>query len=345
MKYSYKNVELAIEPQEFSKNSPKEVLQYAVGGLLYMPATQSNIVEKIISGEYEFIKSMVLDLEDALGDDMVSYGQRHITKIMQDFDNAINEGKLNIEDIPLIFIRVRTPEHITDTMNMLGKNIRYLTGFNLPKFDKHCCDEYIKAFIPVRDYAKEVADTTLYIMPIIENKTAMYRQLRMDNLLACNNALRPISDNVLNIRVGGADFNNIFGIRRSTKHTIYDTGVVRSCLSDIINVFGKNYVVSGPVWEYFTDGAGIEGLERELDADMINGFIGKTAIHPAQVPVIQKFYIVDHLDYMDALGILGMNTNTTAVQKSASGRMNEVKTHGKWAQKIIGMANVYGVRK
>lgn len=344
MKYSYNNVKLAVEPQSFSKDSPKEVLQYAVGGLLYMPATQKNLVDKLINGKFSFVKSLVLDLEDALGDDLVGFGQRHIQEVATQLDTAVKAGKIKMEDIPLIFIRVRTPEHIQDTLDMLGENIRYITGFNIPKFDKHCCDKYIKVFTKVADKAKEMTGVTLYIMPIIENKTAMYRQLRMDNLLYCNNALRAIHDNVLNIRVGGADFNSIFGIRRNTEHTIYDTGVIRSVLSDIINVFGKSYVVSGPVWEYFGTRKGEDGLKRELDADAINGFIGKTAIHPSQLPIIQEFYIVDYLDYMDALGILGMNTNTTGVQKSASNRMNEVKTHSKWAQKIINMANVYGVR-
>lgn len=344
MKYKYANVELMVEPQEFTKNSGKEILQYAVGGLLYMPATQKNIVEKIVSGKYDFVKSMVLDLEDSLGDDMVGFGQRQIVKVIDDFDDAVKSGKFSFDDIPMIFIRVRNEQQMLDTMDMLKEKIVYLTGFNIPKFDKHCCDEYIKAFIKVRDYAKSIDGTNLYIMPIIENKTAMYRQLRMDNLLYVNNALREISDNVLNIRVGGADFNNIFGIRRGTNHTIYDTGVIRSCLNDIVNVFGKSYVVSGPVWEYFGTEEGIEGLKRELDADQINGFIGKTSIHPSQLPIIQEFNIVNKLDYLDAMGILGMNTNTTGVQRSASGRMNEVKTHSKWAQKVIGMANVYGVR-
>lgn len=345
MKYSYKNIELAVQPQEFTKNSPKEILQFAVGGLLYMPATQQNISKKIISGEYDFVKSMVLDLEDSLGDDQVGFGQRHIVQIINDIDTAVKSGKMQMSNVPLIFIRVREPKHLLDTQKMLGEKIVYLTGFNIPKFDKYCCDEYIKVFKTVRDYANKLDGTKLYIMPIIENKTAMYRQLRMDNLLYINNALRAISDWVLNIRVGGADFNNIFGIRRGTNHTIYDTGVVRSVLSDIVNVFGKSYVVSGPVWEYFKSEAGIEGLKHELDADAINGFIGKTAIHPNQLPVIQEFYIVDYLDYMDAMGILGMNSNTTGVQQSTSGRMNEVKTHFKWAQKVISMAMIYGVKK
>lgn len=345
MKYTYNNVKLAVEPQPFCKQSPKEVLQYAVGGLLYMPATQDNLVTKIISGKFSFVKSLVLDLEDALGDDMVGFGQRHICEIAQQLDDAIKAGKLTMDDIPLIFIRVRTPQHITDTLEMLKDNIKYITGFNVPKFDKYCCDKYIATFKEVMTKAKDKYATTLYMMPIIENKTAMYRQLRMDNLLYCNNALRAIHDNVLNIRVGGADFNAIFGIRRGTNHTIYDTGVIRSVLSDIINVFGKSYVVSGPVWEYFGTERGEDGLKRELDADAINGFIGKTAIHPSQLPIIQEFYIVDYMDYMDALGILGMNTNTTGVQKSASNRMNEVKTHIKWAQRTLSLANIYGVKE
>ena len=227
---------------------------------------------------------------------------------------------------------------------MLGANIEYITGFNIPKFDKECCDGYVKEFMHVAGATGNDYGTKVYMMPIIENKSALYRQLRMDNLLYINNALRQINHLVLNIRVGGADFCNIFGVRRNLKHTIYDIGAIRSVLNDIINVFGKSYVVSGPVWEYFKTDEAEEGLRRELDQDAINGFIGKTCIHPSQLPIVQEFYIVDKADYMDAMSILGMNTNTTGVQKSENSRMNEVKTHTKWAKKIVSMANVYGVR-
>ena len=345
MRYTYRDeIKLEIEPQEFTKASPKEILQFAVGGLLYMPATQSNIAGKIINGTYSFVKSFVLDLEDSLGDDMVGFGQRHIVKVICEIKEAVESGILRAEDIPLIFIRVRSSQNIDEIVKLLGKNIVYITGFNIPKFDKYCCDEYIKKFKAAANYAKSIDGTTLYQMPILENKTAMYRQLRMDNLLYINNSLRELSENVLNIRVGGADFSNIFGIRRGHNHTIYDIGVIRSCLNDIMNVFGKNYIISGPVWEYFGSDYAVEGLKRELDQDAINGFIGKTAIHPSQLPIIQEFNIVNKIDYADALGILGMNNNTTGVQKSASGRMNEVKTHAKWAKKIVNMANIYGVR-
>ena len=179
----------------------------------------------------------------------------------------------------------------------------------------------------------------------------MYRQLRMENLLYMNDKLRQIADNVLNIRVGGADFCSVFGIRRGIHDDIYDIGVVRSVLNDIVNVFGKNYVVSGPVWEFFEnkehpeDTRWSDGLRREIYADKLNGFIGKTSIHPSQLSVIQEMLVVSKTDYDDAMNILGMNTNTVGVKKSVAGnRMNEAKTHSNWARKTIGLAKVYGVK-
>lgn len=350
-KYLYENIPLAVEAEEWDKNSPKEVLQYAVGALLYMPASNTKIAKKIISGEYSFIKAMVLDLEDSLGDDLVGFGQRAIQTTIRELGKAVEDGLITISQIPLIFIRVREKKHITDAYKMLGKDMQYITGFNIPKFDKKTCDGYIEAFKEVRDKVREESDTNLYMMPIIENKNTMYRQLRMENLLYMNDKLRDIADNVLNIRVGGADFCQVYGIRRSMSDDIYDIGVVRSVLNDIVNVFGKSYIISGPVWEYFEnadkpeDKRWSDGLKRELYADHLNGMLGKTSIHPSQLPIIHQSLIVDKLDYEDAMSILGMNTNTTGVKKSVGGnRMNEAKTHINWARKTVGLAKMYGVK-
>lgn len=351
-KYLYHNNNIIVPAEEWNKNSGKELLQYAVGSLLHMPASNTKIADKIISGEYSFIKSMVLDLEDSLGDDLVGFGQRSIVKTISELAEAVEDGHITIDDIPLIFIRVREPKHISDSESMLGENIKYITGFNIPKFDKNTCDEFISVFKSVANKAKSEYNTQLYIMPIIENKNTMYRQLRMENLLYMNDKLRDIADNVLNIRVGGADFCSVYGIRRGMEDDIYDIGVVRSVLNDIMNVFGKNYIVSGPVWEYFENKDNPEdkrwavGLKHELHADRLNGFIGKTCIHPSQCIFIQQSLIVDKTDYEDAMNILGMNDNTTGVKKSAGGnRMNEVKTHTNWAKKTLGLAKMYGVKE
>lgn len=338
-----------MEPSEFDKNSGKEVLQYAVGGLLYMPAMNSKVADKILRGELKDVKSFVLDLEDSLGDDMVKHGKRVIKETIGKFKTAINNNTFISSDLPLIFIRVREANQMRELLETLGEGIAYITGFNVPKFDKTTCDEFIENFVYVRDIASREYDTELYLMPIIESKQAMYRQLRMENLLYINNALRPISNSVLNIRVGGVDFCSIFGVRRPIDATIYEIGPVGDCFNDILNVFAKSYVCSASVWEYFGEQdeshEWVKGLRREVRADRLNGFFGKTCIHPVQLKYVQESLVVSRVDYEDALSILGMNTNTTGVKKSAhNNRMNEVKTHTNWAKRIVGQAMVYGVK-
>ena len=117
---------------------------------------------------------------------------------------------------------------------------------------------------------------------------------------------------------------------------------------DILNVFSREYVVSGPVWEYFDDKKSfdwLEGLLQELELDRINGFIGKTAIHPSQLPYIFDSLKVSQTDYEDARQVLLWDVDKLGVVKSVDGgRMNEVKTHRKWAERIKILGDIYGVR-
>lgn len=345
MQYTFDSLGVKIPGYTWDKNSGKEVLQYAVGGLLYVPASNQTIADKIISGSCPNIKSLVLDLEDSLGDDLVGLGEKNIEDILNRLVSAIERGEMGIEDLPLIFIRVREPKQMKRLYQVLGKNMEFISGFNLPKFDKSTCDSFISSFCDI----KAKVNSDLYIMPIIESSHVMYRQLRMDNLIYINDAIRPIASNVLNIRVGGADFCNIFGLRRPVDATIYEIGPVRDCLNDILNVFGKSYVVSAPVWEYFgkhLDEPWASGLRQEISSDRLNGFIGKTCIHPSQLPIVQQSLIVSNEDYMDAYRIFGMSSNIEGVKKGElGGRMNEVKTHSRWAKKTIGLAIIYGVRQ
>ena len=153
-------------------------------------------------------------------------------------------------------------------------------------------------------------------------------------------------DLVLNVRVGGNDFCNLFGVRRRRDESIYDIGCVARILTDILACFSRDYVVSGPVWEYFDHPDGLRGLAREVRLDLLNGFIGKTVIHPAQIPVVNAALRVARDDYADALRILDMaDSGGTLVAKSADGgRMNEYKTHTRWADKICTLAEIYGVQ-
>lgn len=345
MKYEFED--MLINGTEFNKESSREILQYAIGGMLYMPATRTKIVQDIIEQKNLDIKSICLDLEDSIGDDTVEEALIMLRSTISKLHKAIEEKTLSINELPLIFIRVRNPEQLKTLKNTLSQEqLGIITGFNFPKFDSSNAAEYIRAFNELQHKSL----TKLYFNPILESKNIMYKQNRLEELAYIQRKLSGFSDHILNIRIGATDFCNIFGIRRKMNQTIYDINVVADCFADIVNFFGKNYVISGPVWEYFNSqgerGPWKTGLEKELSLDKINGFFGKTSIHPIQLPIIAKSNIVNEEDYNDAMSIMGMGTGLIGVAKGSAGnKMNEVKTHSNWARKILAIASVYGVKK
>ena len=346
MKYTFEYLNMIHKGEEFDKNSSREVLQYAIGGLLYMPATRMKIAQDILDKKNPNMKAICLDLEDSVGDDTVEEAVLMLRTTLSKLHQAIKEELLLVSELPLIFVRVRNPQQLKDLKEVLGDDLlSVLTGFNFPKFDRSNAAEYLRAFDDIRN----TVPTKLYFNPILESKSIMYRQNRVSELSYLQRKLSGFSDNILNIRVGATDFCNIFGMRRKMTESIYDVGVVADCFVDIVNFFSKNYVVAGPVWEYFDsegkDGLWKEGLQAELSLDKLNGFFGKTAIHPVQLPVIAESNVVDEEDYQDALNIMGMSNGLIGVAKGYSGnKMNEVKTHSHWAKKIISRANIYGVK-
>jgi len=182
---------------------------------------------------------------------------------------------------------------------------------------------------------------------------------------------------VLNVRIGVTDFSGLFGLRRSPDMTIYDIGIIGSCITDIANVFTRpesNYVISGPVWEFyssdrvlkpqirqgiFTEGLGgkiggrmrenlicryVDGLIHEVVLDKANGLIGKTIIHPTHIKPVQALCVVTHEEYMDASSILAStNGDVGVIASQYANKMNEIKPHMRWAQKIMIKSKIYGV--
>lgn len=307
----------------------KEVLSYKVGGLLYMPAFQKNIVQKIAEKKLPHLNSAAFCLEDSIRDESLEDAETSLKFILQELEG--------LEDLPLIFIRIRSPQHLEAFHEEIGSRSKILTGYILPKFDMSNAGEFISL-------AKQI---NLPIMPTLESDRVASLLTRRTELLSLKQALDEIKSIVLNIRVGVNDFCNLYGLRRNINQTIYDIGIVRDVLIDILNVFAKDYVVSGSVWNYFNgdnDGAWARGLKKELELDRANGFIGKTAIHPAQLPLIFDSMKVSRADFDDANILLNWKSNTHGVMKSSDGsRMNEIKCHLNWARRIKIFGELYGV--
>lgn len=316
----------------------EELLPYRVGGLMYTPAITKGVAEKLRTKSYPCLMTMALCLEDSIADDALEEAERQLKATLTEIAQTVAE-----EDRPLLFARIRTPEHMARVHALLGDVRGVLTGYILPKFDLSNADDYIQVLRRIN----EGGERPWYIMPTLESGAVADTVTRAAALMQIREKIDSVRPWVLNVRVGGNDFSNLFGLRRSVRQTIYDIGVIRDVLVDILNVFSRDYVVSGPVWEYFgtdADGDWARGLRREIEMDLINGFIGKTAIHPTQLPVIHEALKVTRADFDDAQAILGWSRVGFAVAKSADGsRMNEVKCHTRWARRIDCRGRIYGI--
>ena len=325
----------------------KNILQYMVGGLLYMPAFQKNIVDKITNCSIDCLTSIAFCLEDSIRDEALSEAEDTLIDILQEINplyknSPFRRNLLNGKNLPLIFIRVRSPKHLQSVHNKLSDLTNIVTGYIFPKFDLNNAESYAAIIYEINRNREQ----PLYIMPILETEMIADITTRNDSLIRIKRVLDIIKDYVLNVRVGVNDLSNLYGLRRDIQHTVYDIGVVRDILINILNVFAKDYVVAGSVWNYFDDDKGdawAEGLKQELTLDRINGFIGKSAIHPSQLPYIFDSLKVSQTDLDDANQILNWQSASQGVVKGA-GRMNELKCHYKWAERIKILSEIYGVK-
>ena len=297
-------------------------IYYSVGALLYCPANNESIVRSICNEKFGKNFSLALCLEDTINDDFVEQAEYiMINSLKKIYENS----KDTTIFIPKIFIRVREVNQISRIMTSLGDSQKLVTGFIVPKFTPEIADDYIDAVLAEgKKYERKI-----YMMPILESGDMIDLRTRTELLYSIKDKLSRAEDIVLNIRVGGNDLCKHFGFRRHNNESIHDIKPVSNIFSDIITVFGLDYVVSGPVWEYFNGNGWDTGLESEIKGDILCGFIGKTVIHPNQIDVVNKAYRVKKKDIEDANSILHWSKGSISMVAGSQNneRMNEYKTH------------------
>ncbi|MGC0416702.1 HpcH/HpaI aldolase/citrate lyase family protein [Embleya sp. AB8] len=356
-------------PEPFDRDSEPAVLASALGATLYSPATRRTLAADIAKQALRGVTSMVLCLEDSIDDREVIGAEQNLVEQLTEFARSGAEG-------PLLFIRVRHPEQITDLTERLGGTLDVLSGFVLPKFEPDSGARYLKAL----DEASAVSGRRLYAMPVLESPSIAYLEHRRAVLSELAELIAGHRDRILAVRIGATDFQAAYALRRSRDLTAYDVHLVAGLIGDIVNVFGRadgsGYVISGPVWEYFPQGerlfkpqlrrtpfaeaedpeavelrsrlisADLDGLIRELELDKANGLLGKTAIHPSHVAVIHAMSVVTHEEYCDATDILAESAAGGGVLRSAyTNKMNEVKPHRAWAEAVLRRARAFGVAR
>lgn len=123
------------EPIEFNKYTDLNILKYCLGASMYMPGTK-DFTNKIFTNWLPGLTSMVMCFEDACPEDQVALAEENTLKMLESLGQALEEGRISYERIPLIFCRVRNMEQFRSFAERLTpRQVRVLAGINFPKFN------------------------------------------------------------------------------------------------------------------------------------------------------------------------------------------------------------------
>ncbi|SDO63533.1 Citrate lyase beta subunit [Nakamurella panacisegetis] len=351
----------SLAPGEFDRTSGRTVLANALGATLYIPGVRTDLVKAITKRAADGVRSVVIDLEDAVADDQVDGAVVNAIDAITELSDADQQT--------LLFVRVRTPEHIRDVIAGIGDSSSALNGFVLPKFSASTGARFLGEILAASDRV----GTRLFAMPVLETPDVLYRESRTEALSAIRDLLGQYREMVLAVRFGATDLCGLYGIRRDRDLSIYHVGVVAELIAEVVNHLGRadgtGYTITGPVWEYFAGHErmfrpqlratpfesrhaksfrhqlvtnDVDGLIREIVLDRANGLTGKTVIHPSHVAAVHALSVVPHEEFSDASDILG----SAEAGVRASGyrnKMNEMRPHRRWAERIRDRAAVFGV--
>jgi citrate lyase beta subunit len=363
------------EPASFDRTSEAAVLSTALGATLYSPATRPRLLEDIRKQAGNGVVSMVLCLEDAIDDAEVADAEANLVRQLPLLAAETADAAVGDSPTPLLFVRVRRPEQITDLADRLGPALSVLSGFVMPKFTEESGLPFLEALEQVRSGT----GLRLFGMPVLESPELAHLETRHETLTGIARVLEKHREAVLAVRLGVTDLCSAYGLRRPPDLSAYDVQLVAAVIGDVVNVLGRadgtGYTITGPVWEYFpvqerkfkpqlrlspfagteppTDGVrrrliahDLDGLIREIELDRANGLLGKTCIHPTHVPAVHALSVATHEEWSDAKDILHQDRAGGGVLRSAyTNKMNEVKPHRAWAQRVMLRASVFGVSR
>lgn len=290
---------------------------YALGATLYMPALHPDICDIVSGRKLAGLTSLVICLEDALREDDVEAGLGNLRTVL----DILAQESRGAGTSPLVFVR---PRHLEMAKVMASwRGIDRVDGFVAPKVRPG----------NVGAWGKAIEGTNLLLMPTLET-SEMFDAFAVRDL---RDELLSIQDRILALRIGGNDLMSALGLRRATTTTLYQ-GPLLHVVSMLIGTLSPaGFALTSPVCEIIDNEA---LLRAELEQDVAFGLVGKTAIHPRQVPIILEAFKVVPQDLESAQQILAQDA--AAVFK-LNGAMCEPSTHRAWAHRILARAEHFGV--
>lgn len=278
---------------------------YRLGASLYIPAVHKSL-HAVLSGQLAEVRSLIACTEDAIADSELGRALAQLRTVLPTLPPRSADR--------LRFIRPRNPDVLEQLLSMDG--IERMHGFVIPKADMDSLPPY-ERLLKGRDF---------WIMPTLETLPVFdpLGQREIRRYLEAS----AIRHQILALRIGGNDLLRLLAMKRARGVSLYETPIGALIQQLVLSFRPYGFHLTAPVFDFVDDP---NTLLRETRSDVAMGLVGKTAIHPRQVPVIERALAVSDDDVRTAREILGANT---AVFQS-NGAMIEPAVHTRWAHSIL----------
>lgn len=297
----------------------KAISPFALGATLYMPATRSDILDVVFGVKLPELRSFVVCLEDAVAEIDVESALANLQSLLMSIDFMGGRP----EHGPLLFVRPRDAAMAAVLNNW--PLMKHVDGFVVPKLTLKSLPSWEDA----------VSNPNLRLMPTLETADVYDPGAMVELGLALKANL---DQRIIALRIGGNDLMGCLGLRRNPATTLYNTPM-SYVIPMLAGVMGsQGFALTAPVFEQL---ATPHLLKEELELDIAHGLVGKTAIHPSQIGVIQEALRVS-LEDLNCAKLIA-NDVAPAVFKH-NDAMCEPATHYKWAVGILERAKWHGVK-
>ena len=294
----------------------RELDPLELGATLYVPATRLDLLDIASGHRFPQLRSAVICLEDGIRPADAPIAMAQVRALLTRLGDCSPERR------PALFLRPRDPDMLARLCDMPG--LEHVAGFVLPKLTA--------ARLPL--YLARAGGCHPALMPTLETREVF----DAGELAELRAQFLAVADRILAIRIGGNDLLHVIGARRSAIRTAYD-GPLGPTIANLVTTFAPDgFALSAPVFEHFDQPA---TLREEVGRDIEHGLVTKTAIHPAQIEVIEDCYRVGGEDLAEARAVLATDAEGVF---ALAGSMCEPATHRRWAEALVKRAAIYGVR-
>ncbi|MGQ0621722.1 MAG: HpcH/HpaI aldolase/citrate lyase family protein [Panacagrimonas sp.] len=280
-----------------------------LGASLYVPATHPRL-EQVLDGRASAARSVIACTEDAVAEADVGAALTQLRRVL-----ALLPPKTRA---PLRFVRVRSPEVLIELLAMPG--VERLHGVVIPKADRSTLPLYLRA----------LEGHDLMMMPTLETAAVFDpAEMRAFRRLLSKPAVR---ERCLALRIGGNDLLCLLGMRRPRSCTLYETPMGALIANLVLTFRPHGFALTAPVFEYLDEPA---LLLAETRRDRAMGLVGKSAIHPSQIGIIESGFKLCDRELAAARAVL--DDGAPAVFKF-DGAMLEPAVHRQWAASVLDRA-------